>query len=226
MKVCLITGANRGLGLEFVRQLSREGYQVLAGCRNPHKARELKTLIPEEAVFTLDVKDEHQIEELVETIKSRNIKLDLIINNAGIGGDNKELEDVTSTDLLNVFHTNTVGPLLIAKACLPLLKRNSKIVNISSRMGSIGDNSSGGFYSYRISKAAMNMATMTLYRDLTARSIAVVAVHPGWVRTRMGTAVAPLDPPTAVAGLLRVIRRPGAELSGKFIDYQGKELPW
>jgi NAD(P)-dependent dehydrogenase (short-subunit alcohol dehydrogenase family) len=226
MKVCLISGANRGLGLEFARQLSREGYRVLAGCRNPDHANELQYLIPEKDIFELDVRKEHLIETMAQEIRSWGLQLDLLINNAGIGGDNETLEDLTHEDVLKVFYTNAVGPLLMVKALLPFMKRDSKIVNLSSRMGSIADNLSGCYYSYRMSKAALNMATMNLHRDLAHKSIAVVAVHPGWVRTRMGTQAAPLDPPEAVSGLLKVLQRPGSEISGKFIDYQGTEIPW
>jgi len=226
MKVCLISGANRGLGLEFARQLSREGYRVLGGCRNPNHANELQQLIPEKDIFKLDVRKEHLIETMAQEIRSRGLQLDLLINNAGIGGDNETLEDLTHEDVLKVFYTNAVGPLLMVKALLPFMKRDSKIVNLSSRMGSIADNLSGGYYSYRMSKAALNMATMNLHHDLAHRSIAVVAVHPGWVRTRMGTQAAPLDPPEAVSGLLKVLQRPGSEISGKFIDSQGTEIPW
>lgn len=226
MKVCLLTGANRGLGLEFVRQLSREEYRVLAGCRNPDHAGELQTLIPGEDIFKLDVRKEHLIETMAQEIRSRDLQLDLLINNAGIGGDNQDLENLTHEDILKVFYTNAVGPLLMVKIFLPFMKRGSVIVNVSSRMGSIADNSSGGYYGYRMSKAALNMATVNLHRDLSHRSIAVVAVHPGWVRTRMGTLAAPLDPTESVSGLLKIIRRPRSEISGKFIDYQGMEIPW
>ncbi len=220
---CLITGGNRGIGLEWVKQLSERGEAVYAGCREPESADKLKKIISDENIIALDVKDEDSIQAAVERLKSKTKPLDLLINNAGISGFSK-LQNIEMDDHLETFKTNTLGPLFVTKHCLALLEKGSTIVNMSSLMGSI-DDTSGSYYSYRISKAALNMVTKNLHQDLKGKGIRVVSFHPGWVRTRMGTPIAPVSTKRSVAGMLKVLDE-GKDISGKFINFKGEELPW
>ncbi|MBC8345749.1 MAG: SDR family oxidoreductase [Candidatus Marinimicrobia bacterium] len=221
---CFITGGNRGIGLEFAKQLSEKGHHVLVGFRNPESADKLKKIIPIENHLLLNVNDEQSIINMATNLKSRVNHLDLLINNAGIIGTRAGLKKVEMKDHLNTFQTNTLGPLFVTKHCRSLLGKGSTIANISSLMGSI-DDSSGGAYSYRISKAALNMVTKNLHKDLNSKGITVVAFHPGWVRTRMGTPIAPVSKKRSVRGMLKVLDEQN-DLSGKFINFKGEELPW
>ena len=160
-----ITGGNRGIGLEFAKQLSEKDWDIYVGCREPEKANKLKKIIPLDNIILLDVKLEDSIQSAVQVLKTKIERLDLIINNAGIIGNRAGLNKVEIDDHLETFMTNTIGPLFITKYCLPLLGKDSTVVNISSLMGSI-DDTSGGSYSYRISKAALNMLTKNLQEDL------------------------------------------------------------
>ena len=221
---CFITGGNRGIGLEFAKQLSEKGHHVLAGFRNPKSTDKLKKIIPNENLLHLNVIDEQSIIDTVTELKSRVNHLDLLINNAGIIGSRDGLKKVEMNDHLDTFKTNTLGPLFVTKHCRSLLGKGSTIVNISSLMGSI-DDSSGGSYSYRISKSALNMVTKNLHQDLNSKGITVVAFHPGWVRTRMGTPIAPVSKNRSVSGMLKVLEEQN-DISGKFINFKGEELPW
>ena len=221
---CFITGGNRGIGLEFAKQLSEKGHHVLAGFRNPKSTDKLKKIIPNENILHLNVIDEQSIIDTVTELKSRVYHLDLLINNAGIIGSRDGLKKVEMDDHLDTFQTNTLGPLFVTKHCRSLLGKGSTVVNISSLMGSI-DDSSGGSYSYRISKAALNMVTKNLHQDLNSKGIPVVAFHPGWVRTRMGTPIAPLSKNRSVSGMLKVLEEQN-DISGKFINFKGEGLPW
>ena len=221
---CFITGGNRGIGLEFAKQLSEKGHHVLAGFRNPKSTDKLKKIIPNENILHLNVIDEQSIIDTVTELKSRVNHLDLLINNAGIIGSRDGLKKIEMNDHLNTFQTNTLGPLFVTKHCRSLLGKGSTVVNISSLMGSI-DDSSGGSYSYRISKAALNMVTKNLHQDLNSKGITVVAFHPGWVRTRMGTPIAPVSKKRSVSGMLKVLEEQN-DISGKFINFKGEELPW
>ncbi|MDP6339052.1 MAG: SDR family oxidoreductase [Candidatus Marinimicrobia bacterium] len=222
---CLITGGNRGLGLEWVKQLSGKEKIVFAGCREPKNADKLNKLIPSKNIFELDVANENSIRNVINQLKTRVNRLDLLINNAGIIGNRAGLKKMEIEDHLETFQTNTLGPLFVTKYCLPLLENGSTVVNISSLMGSIDDDTSGGSYSYRISKAALNMVSKNLHQDLNSRGISVVSFHPGWVRTRMGTPVAPVSTKRSVAGMLKVLEEQN-NISGKFINFKGEELPW
>jgi NAD(P)-dependent dehydrogenase (short-subunit alcohol dehydrogenase family) len=221
---CFITGGNRGIGLEFAKQLSENGENVFVGCRNPQNTDKLRKVIPHEDIFHLNVIDEQAIIDSVTELKSRVNHLDLLINNAGIMGSRDGLKKVEMDDHLNTFQTNTLGPLFVTKHCRSLLGNGATVVNISSLMGSI-DDSSGGSYSYRISKAALNMVTKNLHQDLNRKGITVVAFHPGWVRTRMGTPIAPVSKKRSVSGMLKVLEEQN-DMSGKFINFKGEGLPW
>ena len=165
-----------------------------------------KKIIPEDNIILLDVKLEDSIRAAVHVLKTKLERLDLIINNAGIIGNRAGLNKVEMDDHIETFMTNAIGPLFVTKYCLPLLGKDSTIVNISSLMGSI-DDTSGGSYSYRISKAALNMVTKNPQEDLKGKGISVVSIHPGWVRTRLATAVAPVSTKRSISGMLKEIGR-------------------
>lgn len=226
MPTVLITGANRGIGLEFARQYRDEGWEVIATCRSPESATELKELGVE--IDRLDVGNGEDVLELARRLSGRSI--DLLVNNAGIYGDreSQSFGSVDAEEWLRVLRVNVVGPLKVAEAFLPHLEKSGggTIACISSKMGSIADNTSGGSYIYRSSKAALNMVVRGMGRDLAERGIVVLALHPGWVRTRMGGPSALITPAQSVEGMRQVIAGAGAERSGGFFSYDGQEIPW
>jgi NAD(P)-dependent dehydrogenase (short-subunit alcohol dehydrogenase family) len=216
----VITGANRGIGLELARALTKRGDEVIAACRKP--SEELKAL-KTEIVDGIDVADDASVARLAAALGQREIQL--LINNAGI----LSVESLEALDLAAVraqFEVNTLGPLRVTKALLPNLTKGAKIGIVTSRMGSIADNGSGGYYGYRISKAGVNMVGVTLARDLKERGIIVVLLHPGFVRTGMTGWRGTVDPKDAAAGLLARIDEAGPEASGHFFHAAGGELPW
>ena len=182
---CFITGGNRGIGLEFAKQLSENGENVFVGCRNPQNTDKLRKVIPRENIFHLNVIDEQAIIDTVTELQSRVNHLDLLINNAGIIGSRDGLKKVEMDDHLNTFQTNTLGPLFVTKHCRSLLGNGATVVNISSLMGSI-DDSSGGSYSYRISKAALNMVTKNLHQDLNKQRDNRCRFSPGMGQDKNG----------------------------------------
>lgn len=220
----LITGANRGLGLEFARQYVADGWQVIATCRRPSDAAELTALGVE--VLPLDVADWAQVAALGEDLMARPI--DLLLNSAGQYGDHQSLGVIEPEAWMRVLATNTVAPVLLTQTLLPnlLAGRGCKVAFVTSQMGSISDNSSGAYYAYRSSKAGLNAAVKSLSIDLKALGISTVLLHPGWVQTDMGGPSAPLKPAESVAGMRRVIEAAGPADSGVFKDYTGKVLPW
>jgi len=225
-KTALITGANRGIGLEFVKQLREKNYEVFASCRFPEKANKLSSFLPEDNILHLDVSDLESISNAFETVKNQTDSIQLIINNAGVPGNRGELQNISFEDCVDSFSINALGPLFLTKTFLPLMQNGTKIVNISSLMGSIKDNRSGGYYSYRISKAAVNMVTKNLHNDLSKKGIIVVCMHPGWVRTRMGSPIAPISSKKSVVGMLQVLGDLNISDSGGFFNYKGEMLPW
>lgn len=234
MRRVLITGANRGLGFEFVRQCLARGDRVFAGCRNPAKATALQALSADHpgqlTIPPLDVTDEETIAACVEAIRSQVDGLDLLINNAGIYPRGETPTTLNADTMLRAFHVNAVGPMIVAKHCLDLLRAGDhpRIVNISSKMGSLWwkEREGGGDYSYCSSKAALNMLTRTLAFDLRSDGIIVVALNPGWVQTDMGGSNADLTPAESVCGMLEVIERLTESDSSKFFTWEGKEHPW
>jgi NAD(P)-dependent dehydrogenase (short-subunit alcohol dehydrogenase family) len=214
----LVTGSNRGLGLEFVRQYQAAGWRVFACCRDPAGASALRELAGEStSIHALDVSDFAAIAALAAELSSE--ALDLLINNAGVFGDGATLGELDYEAIRRTLEVNTLSPLCMAECFLPHVERGNgkKIVNVTSKMGSITDNTSGGRYAYRSSKAALNMATKSLALDLGARATAIV-IHPGWV--------APLQPPESVKGMRDVIAGLRPEDSGRFFNYDGQPLPW
>ncbi|XP_014368140.2 C-factor [Papilio machaon] len=244
MKTVLITGANRGLGLGMVKYLTKQkkAEKIFATCRN---ASEELTKLSEENenlhILHLDVKKLDTYGEFASKIKQLvgNGGLNLLINNAGVTTKFTKLSLVKEEQLMDNFTVNTVAPIILTKTLLPLLKQaadvNSEkpvganraaIINMSSVLGSIAQNDQGGFYPYRCSKAALNAATKSMSLDLKKDQILVACMHPGWVRTDMGGKNAPLDVDSSINGIFNTINKLGEGDSGKFLQYDGSELPW
>lgn len=230
MPTVLITGANRGLGLEFCRQYADKDWNVIACCRNPEQASELKKLgqrFSSIQIETLDVADFNQIDSLSKKLSDTSI--DVLINNAGVYGDHSNgFGKLDYQAWLNTLIINTQAPVKMAEAFLPQIQRgnNKLIVNISSLMGSVSDNDSGGSILYRSSKAALNAAMKSLSIDLKNKDIGVLIFHPGWVKTDMGGANALIDATTSVGGMSALIANFTLSQSGAFIKYDGKPMPW
>ena len=213
----LITGANRGLGLEFVRQYRQAGWDVVATARQ--SSPELDAL--DVRVETLDMQDL----DAVEKFGDRLDRLDLLIANAGTYGPREATSAAEARDWGETFVTNTIAPYLLAQSVLPLVEAgNGKLIAVSTRMGSIEDNTSGGFIAYRSSKSALNSAWRSLAVDNPG--VAAAVLHPGWVQTRMGGASAPLEPEVSIAGMRKVIDGLTLEQSGGFFGYDGTIVPW
>ena len=217
MPSVLITGANRGLGLEFVRQYKHAGWDVVATARET--SPELDALdVRVEAIEMGDL-------DAVAALGSRIDRLDLLIANAGTYGPRDIRDAEAGRGWEQTFVVNTIAPFLLAQSLIPAVEAaRGKLIAISTRMGSIEDNNSGGYIAYRSSKAALNAAWKSLAIDNPGLVCAVL--HPGWVQTRMGGRSAPLSPEESVAGLRKVIEDLGPEQSGGFFDYAGATVPW
>ena len=228
----LVTGANRGLGLELCRQLLVAGGRVIATCRHPGKAPSLNTLAGEFPgrlhVAPLDVADSRSHAALARELPllTDGEPLGLLINNAGVLRGGERYGSVQAADLEASFRTHALGPFLLVQTLTPQLGDGARVANISSEIGSIGLRQEFRTPSYAIGKAAQNMATSLLAQALAPRGILVVALHPGWVRTDMGTERATLSPQESARGLLQVIGGLEARNSGCFLDWQGRTLPW
>lgn len=223
-----ITGANRGLGLEFVRQYANDGWQVIASCRNPDEAKALQSLKTNYAnisITKLDVANFNEIHQVAESFK--NVTIDLLINNAGIYLD-RATDRINVDDWVQTFKVNSIAPLILLNAFKHHLANSAlkKAVTLSSKMGSIDDNTKGGSYLYRSSKAAVNMAIKTASIDLNPLGIIVATLHPGWVQTDMGGPDGLIDIPTSVNGLRLVIDNLSLANTGQFFDYEGKSIAW
>lgn len=230
MATVLVTGANRGLGLEFCRQYAAENWTVIACCRYPVRAVELINLSGSSCIQleTLDVSDFGQIDALSE--KLADLDIDVLINNAGIYADRREsgFGRLDYQAWLQTLQINAMAPVKMAEAFLPQIERSDKklIVNISSLMGSLADNSSGGSIFYRSSKAALNAAMKSLSIDLANQSIGVLTFHPGWVKTDMGGANALITAEESVSGMRNLIDNYTSDQSGCFVGYNGMPMPW
>ena len=227
MPTCLITGANRGLGLEFARQYAAEGWKVIATCRRPARAEALNALEGEIEVHPLDVTDFARIEELAK--KLDGVPIDLLINSAGIYGPRVvPYGSVDYAAWAEVFRVDTMAPLKISAVFSKNVEKSKlkRIVAITSNMGSIGDNTTGGSYVYRSAKAALNAVMKSLAIDLKQKQIAVAVLHPGWVRTDMGGPGAKIEAFESVAGMREIIDGLGLENSGRFVNYDGTDLSW
>ncbi len=232
MKTLLITGANRGIGLEFCRQYAAAGWHVLACCRDPGKAEALNKLAARHPdlvkLHALDVTDHAQIEQLARTLADEAI--DLLINNAGVypAADKRGFGHTDYAEWMAAFNINTMAPLKMVEAFVQQIARSKLklIVTITSQMGSIDDNSSGGSYLYRSSKAAANMVVKSLAVDLKEKGITSVAFNPGWVKTDMGGPNAMIPVEQSVTDMCKVIDGLTLADTGKFIGNDGLVIPW
>ena len=223
----LITGANRGLGLEFARQFAADGWHVIATCRQPNAAKALMAIKGDMRVRALDTTDPAQVGALARALKSEAI--DLLINNAGIYGPRKvAFGRVDKDSWREVLEVNVMGPLMVSEALADHVARSTRktVVTLTSMMGSIALNESGGSYIYRSSKAALNMVMKGLSVSLKPRGITVALIHPGWVRTDMGGASAQLSAEESVTAMRRIIDNLKPDDNGGFFNYDGKEIPW
>lgn len=219
MNTILITGANRGIGLELCRQLAARGDQVIAACRNANE--ELRAL-PVQVIENVDVTSDDSVASMAEILGGQQI--DILVNNAGIL-TSESLEDLDFDRMRRQYEVNALGPLRITNALLGNLVQGSKVIVLSSRVGSMADNSSGGIYGYRMSKAAVNMAAVNLALDLRPRGIPVMILHPGMVATEMTgrTGIAAAD---SAAGLIARMDELTMEQTGSFWHAEGYSLPW
>jgi NAD(P)-dependent dehydrogenase (short-subunit alcohol dehydrogenase family) len=216
----LITGANRGLGLEFARQYSADGWDVIATARQ--SSPELDALGV--SVEGLDMRDLDAVASFGSRVGEG---LDLLIANAGTYGPRSVANAEDAQGWSETFTVNTIAPFLLAQAVRPAAEQaRGKLIGISTKMGSIEDNTSGGYIAYRSSKAALNAAWRSLAIDVRRSGIVAAVLHPGWVQTRMGGSSAPLEPEQSVAGMRRVIDGLGPDQSGGFFAYDGTEIPW
>jgi NAD(P)-dependent dehydrogenase (short-subunit alcohol dehydrogenase family) len=227
----LITGANRGLGFEFARQYSAEGWRIFAACRNPATASELNRLAQDRSgrlnVVAMDVTDAESVKNAATLLK--DVAIDVLINSAGIGGvPGQKTGDVDYESWAQVLNVNTMGPLRVLESFCDHIVGSERrlVVTITSGMGSLTENTSGGSIPYRSSKAAVNMVMRSAAIDLAPRGITCVLVNPGWVRTEMGGPKAPLSPQESVTAMRRLIETLGPDQSGKFYTYDGREYPW
>ena len=235
---CLVTGANRGLGLEFVRQLLARGGRVVAACRQPGRATALNLLAggyPGRLhVLPLDVASARSRDELVRELPLvlGEERLDLLVNNAGVLRGGERFGQVAEADLETSLRTNATGPFLLTQALAPLLAEGGNgrpgavVANLSSELGSLALRQEFRTPSYAMGKAAQNMGTVLLAKALAPRGIRVVALHPGWVRTDMGGPQATLAADAAVAALLSVLDGLRSLDSGVFLDPEGQPVPW
>lgn len=226
----LITGANRGIGLALAEKFAASGWQVLACCRNPEAAVELQQLAqqqPAVRIFPLEVTDSVQIHQLAEQL--RGVPIDILFNNAGIWGPpDQDFGLLDEAWWLETLRVNVIAPMKLIEALVENVAVSGRriVATMGSRLGSLADNSSGGMYIYRTSKAAVHMVMRGLAADLRPREIISVVFHPGWVRTRVGGMHAPLEPFESAEGLARVLLELSPEQSGQLLTFEGKELPW
>ena len=236
MPSMLVTGASRGLGLEMVRQFGADGWRIYACCRAPENATALADLAAQSAgattVHTLDVGSTAQIDALAAALSGTPI--DMLVNNAGVLGHTIDqpgpgaFGTIDYENWMQVHAINTMAPLRVAEAFVDHVAASEMklMFFMSTHMSSITDLADGNFYPYRSSKAALNLLVKALSLDLASRGVRTLAVHPGWVSTDMGSAAAPVTPPESIAGIRRVVADYGDGQTGRFFQYDGKELPW
>jgi NAD(P)-dependent dehydrogenase (short-subunit alcohol dehydrogenase family) len=228
MKHIVITGANRGIGLGLTKEFLKLGWLVTAIVRK--QSAELKEVALEfKDKFNLvlgDVSDDQSITRAAQSLDGKSV--DLLVNNAGVlhDSDLHGINSASTEDLLTSFNINAIGPLRVTKALLPNLQKASTpiVANITSKMGSIQDNTSGGYYGYRMSKTALNMFHRSFSHDFP--NFITLTLHPGWVQTDMGGSQAPLSISESVKGLTNILSTASPKVRGKFLNYDGSELPW
>lgn len=249
MRSILITGCNRGLGLGLARHLAqgspRPPEHVFATCRDAGRATELRALADKSSniyIIEIDLTNTNDYKRLVQTVseKTNGAGLNLLFNNAGVSSKFTRLGLVKEQQIIDAFRINTVAPIMLTKAFLPLLKtaaknakdktelsiRKAAVINMTSILGSIAENNDGGFYPYRCSKAALNAATKSMSVDLKTDGILVACLHPGWVRTDLGGKNAPMDVDTSVNNILNTLNSLTEKHTGCFVQYDGEMLPW
>jgi NAD(P)-dependent dehydrogenase (short-subunit alcohol dehydrogenase family) len=239
MPTVLVTGAARGLGLEFVRQYAAAGWRVLAAVRTPANAAELAAVAGDAAgrvtVHRVDVADSASVAALATEL--RDVKIDVLLNNAGTMGAQSFAKAGPTVqrfghsdydDWEQMFRVNVLGPMRMAEAFVGHVEASERrvIATLTSIVGSIAGNNFGGMYAYRSTKAGANAIMKSMALDLARRGIVAVPIHPGWARTDMGGPNAPVDPKDSVAGVIRVIDGLTKEQAGRFLQYDGTELPW
>jgi len=227
----LVTGANKGIGLEICRQLARAGHEVILSARSAQRGESAVKTLAQEGLrvefLLLDMADEASIDRAARELKQRIKALHVLINNAAILNDwQGSVLDTTAADLRETLNINTVGPVILTLALLPLLEagKPARVINVSSQLGSV-QNMTDGWASYGISKAALNAATRKLAQALKPRGIAVNAASPGWVRTEMGTDAAPLPVEKGAQNIIRIITDMPATLTDHYLEEHG-EIPW
>ncbi|ULN63429.1 SDR family oxidoreductase [Vibrio gigantis] len=228
MSVIFITGANRGIGLSLAQQYVKDNYTVYATYRDTSSAHELLAFAEHHSNLTciqLDITDYQATSRLPAQIQ----RIDILINNAGYyGPKGYGLGNTDVEEWRRVFEVNTIAPLKLVETLLPMLEASDvkKIACLSSRVGSMAENTSGGGYIYRSSKAALNSVVKSLSNDLTSNGFTVLALHPGWVQTEMGGPNALIDTDTSASGLIKVIESANTEVSGHFFNFDGTEIDW
>jgi NAD(P)-dependent dehydrogenase (short-subunit alcohol dehydrogenase family) len=223
MPTVLVTGANRGIGLEWVRQYAGDGWRVHAGCRRPDKAEALREIGGDVTIHPIDVARPDHIADWAQRLKGQAI--DILVNNAGHGGDDRIADPA---EWVKATQVNVIGPFLMARAFRDHVSSSDRkmIVNLTSRMGSIGDNSEGGSYAYRATKAALNAAMKSLAIDWKDGGFTIVLFHPGWVQTAMGGPDALIDVAISVAAMRKKMDQLTPADTGSFFNYKGDPLPW
>lgn len=232
-KSVLITGCSRGLGLGFCEKFLNEGWRVFAGARAPKESKGLMSLkekYPDDLIlFSIDMISEKSICDAYQTVSQETNSLDVLINNAGrYGKRESELEKLDLEDTVLTFQTNALGPIRVIRTFLSLIRKGKekKIISITSKMGSIQDNQEGGSYSYRISKAALNMIGKTMALEFQNEGITSIVLHPGWVKTDMGGSNAPIDISTSINGMFNVITSLTQKQNGSFLRHDGTRIPF
>jgi NAD(P)-dependent dehydrogenase (short-subunit alcohol dehydrogenase family) len=232
METVLITGSNRGIGLEWARQYAKKGWRVHATCRYPEQASELRLLAEAQSMVSihkLDVTRQEDVRLLARAMSGSPI--DVLINNAGVyfehwGRD--RLGHINYDDWSATFEVNTLGPMRVSEALIDsiALSEHRLIVAITSNMGSISEILAPNDYAYRSSKAALNAAMKGLALEVAERGVGVLLLHPGWVRTRMGGEDTALTPEESVRGMCRLVEQFSPLQSGHFYRYDGSAMPW
>lgn len=230
MPSVLVTGSNRGLGLEWCRQYAEAGWRVFATCRRPESAEDLQALAgrhPELSVHRLDVTQDESVQALRDELQHESI--DVLVNNAGVYFEKYVgIEALRFETWMQTFEVNTLGPMRVAEALIEQVARSERrlIVNMTSHMGSIAEIEAPGDYYYRTSKTALNAAMKGYAIALKERGVGVLLLHPGWVRTRMGGRDAPIMPDESVAGMRSLAEKFAMDMTARFFRYNGSEIPW
>lgn len=230
MATILISGTNRGIGLEFTRQCLLRGDRVIATCRTMETADDLMQLSRSHEgldIRQLDVSSSESMQDFVQQLAG--IPIDIFINNAGVyGPSNASFGTVDAQVWASVLQVNSIAPLLLTQLLMPNLRqgKDKKLLYLTSKMGSIDDNSGGGCYIYRSSKTALNSVVKSLAIDLAAEGFSAALLHPGWVQTDMGGPNALINTETSVTGMLKIVDELGPQSAGKFFNYDGSIIPW